>query len=82
MIVAMLTPPEAAKMLRVSPRRIRAEIMAGRLRAINLGDHRRPSWRIDPGDLRAYLATMATAPQRRVSTDSQASRPRKNKWDL
>jgi len=78
----MLTPPEAAKVLRVSPRRIRSEIEAGRLRAINLGTGKRPSYRIDPDDLRAFLAKLATAPQRVSHPPPELRRPRAKKWDL
>lgn len=78
----LLTPPEAAKALRVSPRRIRAEIEAKRLRAINLGTGIRPSYRIDPDDLRAFLSKLATAPQRVSNPTPELRRPRPKKWDL
>lgn len=64
MVSAFLTPPEAAKLLRVDPHKVVAWIRAGELRASNVATKRggRPRWRISETDLEAFLASRVPDP--------------------
>jgi excisionase family DNA binding protein len=59
-----LTPRELARLLRVSPDRIRAIIARGELRAVNMAPTRcgRPRWVILPDALAAFLAGRLASP--------------------
>lgn len=59
---AYLTPPEAAKILKISPDKILGWIKRGLLRATNISDGILPRWRIHPDDLRACLAARQPHP--------------------
>ena len=57
-----------SKLLRVSPKRVRAWIRSGELRAVNVADNgTRASWRILAEDLEAFLSerTVASNGQKR-----------------
>lgn len=56
------TPPEAARLLRVKPEKVRAWIAKGELRAVNVGDRTRPRWRIMAADLASFLARRSATP--------------------
>lgn len=63
-----LTPPQVAKRLAVDPSRVRAWIVNGSLRAINVGDgSQRPRYRISPADLAAFEAARSAGPQPKIS---------------
>lgn len=65
------TVSSLAKLLRVSPKRVRNWIRQGELRAVNMADpNRRPSWRILPADLERFLEERA----RVEKSESQAKR--------
>ncbi len=52
-----LTPPEVAERYRVSPDKVRAWILAGQLRAVDVSSKPgigRPRWRVSPSDLIAF----------------------------
>lgn len=60
-----LTPPEVAKRYRVSPDKVRAWILAGQLRAVDVSARPgvgRPRWRIHPADLIAFETSRTAAP--------------------
>ena len=59
-----LTPPEAAKELRVSPDKVLTWIHSGELRAFDVSAARgqRPRWRIARADLDDFLARRAATP--------------------
>ena len=72
-IVVMLTPPEAARRLRVSPERVIAWIRAGKLLGVNVGDgSKRPRFRIAPEALEDFLLSA-----REVSPRPRAQRRRR-----
>ena len=50
-----LTPPQAAKLLRISPAKIYGWITSGGLSASNVGNSNRPQWRIAESDLQDFL---------------------------
>ena len=52
-----LTPPEIAKLLRVSNTKLLGWIRRGELTAINVGNGHRPRFRISPDNLDAFLKT-------------------------
>ena len=56
-----MTAPEAARVLRVKPDRLRGWIEAGELPAANLGDGSRPRYRISRPDLLLFLERRAAA---------------------
>ena len=63
-----LTPPQVAKRLAVDPCRVRAWIVNGSLRAVNLGDGRlRPRYRVSEADLAVFLAARTATPEPRIS---------------
>lgn len=64
--VAYLTPPEAAKLLRVDPSTVIGWIRSGELRAVNLArrDAKRPRWRISRAAIEHFLAGRAAVPRR------------------
>ncbi|MBX3433687.1 MAG: helix-turn-helix domain-containing protein [Pirellulales bacterium] len=53
--LAVLTPPEVGKLLRVAPETVIKWIKTGFLRASNVATGKRPSYRIRPDDLEAFL---------------------------
>ena len=59
-----VSPPEIAKVLRVSHAKVLRWIRAGDLLAADLATHRgqRPRWRIARADLEDFLARRATGP--------------------
>lgn len=60
--VTYLTPPEAAKIVRVSEEKIVAWIRAGKLRAANVSEGRVPRFRIHKDDLAAFLRSREAVP--------------------
>lgn len=66
-----LTPPEVAKLLRVSHEKLLGWIRRGELAAVNVGNGNRPRFRINPDDLDAFLN------QRKVQPPSKPT-PRKH----
>lgn len=55
---ALLTVSDAAAAMGVTPWWVRQLIKSGGLRAINIGGHDKATrWRVDPEDLRAWLAS-------------------------
>lgn len=73
-----LTAPEVAKLLRVSPEKIRGFILRGELLAANVAERLggRPRWRISPADLDAFLAARSAAPpSTRIPRQRSRSRP-------
>jgi excisionase family DNA binding protein len=71
-----LTPPEVAKLEKVSDDKVRLWISNGELKAHNAAADRkkRPLWRIDPADLAAFRAARSATP-----TPSQPTRNRRQK---
>jgi len=60
----LLSPPQVARELQVTPERIISWIRAGRLRAVNLSEGaKRPRFRIDRDDLEMFLRTREVAPR-------------------
>jgi excisionase family DNA binding protein len=59
-----LTPPEAAKLLRVSPKKVVAWIRDGRLRARNVAavGVKRPQYRIPLSEWERFLTTLDEGP--------------------
>ena len=58
-----LTPRELARVLRVSPERVRGWILCGEIAAINTADRgERPRWVILPDQLTALLAARQAKP--------------------
>lgn len=53
--VAYLTPQEVAERLRVNLRTVYGWIESGELRALNVGNDRRPTWRIDEDRLAEFI---------------------------
>lgn len=51
----MLKIKDAALLLKVDARRIRAAINSGELPALNVGRGSRPEWRIDEADFEAFV---------------------------
>lgn len=66
---SFLTPPEIARLLRVSPDKVAAWIRSGRLRATNVGAASRPRWRVSREDFDTFLDSrqnpVPAAPDRR-----------------
>lgn len=60
------TPPQAAKLLKINPDKVRAWISSGRLPAIDISTTSRPRWRIKRGDVNDLRRTTAP-PTRRVT---------------
>jgi hypothetical protein len=58
------TPPELAKLLRVSPEKIRSWLKSGLLKGINTANHecRRPQWVILPHHLAEFEQRRSSAP--------------------
>ncbi len=53
----LLTPPDVARMLRVSPDSVRTWIRSGKLKAVNLGDGlKKPRYRVTRDSLDLFLA--------------------------
>ena len=50
------TPDYLAKLLGCSYRRVLHLIEEGRIRAVNIGSGKRPSWRIYDGELQRFMA--------------------------
>jgi excisionase family DNA binding protein len=62
-----LTPPEVARVLRVSPHKVLGWIRRGHLRAVNVGNGSRPRYRISRDSLDAFvLARQVVPPQPRA----------------
>lgn len=60
---AYMTPPEIAKLLRVSPDKILGWIRSGRLKAVNLGNgYCRPRYRVSRESLETFLNLRAVQP--------------------
>lgn len=57
-----MTPPEIAKLLRVSPEKVLAWIRNGRLKAINVSNRVRPRYRVNHDDLNTFLRTIEVSP--------------------
>ena len=71
-----LTPPEIAKLLRVSPEKALGWIRSGELKAVNVGNGFRPRFRVSRENLDAFLKAREVQPppertrrQRRRSQD-------------
>jgi excisionase family DNA binding protein len=60
--VTYLTPPEAAKIVRVSEEKIVVWIRAGELRAANVSEGRVPRFRIHRDDLQSFLRSREPVP--------------------
>jgi hypothetical protein len=58
-----LQPADVAAILAVSPKKVRAWIRSGALRASNLNDARRPRWIIRRDDLDAFVQARRVEPQ-------------------
>lgn len=57
-----LTPPEAAKIMRMAPAKVRRLCEMGRLPAVNVGiGEQRPRWSIRRVDLEAFLTPKTAA---------------------
>ena len=59
------TPPEVAEYLRVSPDKVRAWIVSGQLRAVDVSSRPgigKPRWRIHPVDLIAFENSRTARP--------------------
>lgn len=59
---ACYTPRELSKFLRVRPSKVFEWIRTGRLDAINVGDQKRPRWRIPQHAIQAMQSNRATSP--------------------
>jgi excisionase family DNA binding protein len=57
-----LTPPEVARLLRVSPEKVYGWIRRGELRAVNVGNCSRPRYRVSRDNLEAFLAAREVQP--------------------
>lgn len=57
-----LTPSEVAKLLRVSYEKVLNWIRSGKLTAANLSDGLRPRYRIERGDVEAFLRSRQVQP--------------------
>jgi excisionase family DNA binding protein len=57
-----LTPPEIAKLLRVSPEKVLGWIRRGKLKAVNVSDGFRPRYRVSQEDLDAFLKVREVQP--------------------
>ena len=62
-----LTPPEIAKVLRVSHEKLLGWIRRGELTAVNVGNGNRPRFRISPESLDAFLRQREVQPLPRVT---------------
>ena len=63
--INLLTVPEAAELLRLSPATVYDKVEAGELAAVRLGSGSRPRIRIDADELRRYVrGGGARAPER------------------
>jgi hypothetical protein len=60
---APITPPEAALFVGVAPETIITWIKTGLLKAANVAKAKRPSYRIMPVDLLAFLESRAEVPR-------------------
>jgi excisionase family DNA binding protein len=60
--VAFLTPPEIAKLLRVSNEKVYGWIRRGDLRAVNVGNKTRPRFRIAREHLDSFLESRTVPP--------------------
>ena len=60
--VAFLTPPEIAKLLRVSNEKVYGWIRRGDLRAVNLGNKSRPRFRIAREHFDSFLESRTVQP--------------------
>jgi hypothetical protein len=58
-----LQPADIAKLLAVSPKKVRSWCRSGQLRAANLNDNRRPRWVILRADLDEFLRTRQPEPK-------------------
>lgn len=73
---AYLTPPEIARLLRVSESKILLWIRAGRLSAVNVSEGQRPKFRVRREDLDQFLAGRVVTPQiRQASRKSRLEIP-------
>ena len=71
-----LTPPQVAKRLAVDPCKVRAWIVSGSLRAVNLGDGRlRPRYRVSEADLAVFLAARSAGPEPKISRIRRRKNP-------
>lgn len=59
---AYLTPPEIAKLLRVSPEKVLGWIRRGKLKAVNVGDGFRPRYRVSRENLDVFLKSREVQP--------------------
>ncbi len=59
----LLTTGEAAARLHVTPDHVVDLIHANRLRAVNVSFGKRPTWRIDPADLEAFIVGRTVTPR-------------------
>lgn len=57
-----LTPPDVAKLLRVSNEKLLGWIRRGELTAVNVGNGNRPRFRISPESLNAFLKVREVQP--------------------
>lgn len=60
--VTYLTTGQIAKRLRVSPEKVLGWIRRAELRAVNIGNGNRPSYRINPDDLEVFLRRREVQP--------------------
>lgn len=63
----VMTPSEAARYLRIASAKIYELLNSGKVVARNLGDRRRPNWRIHKGELDRYLSPEPVAEIRKIS---------------
>ena len=59
----LLTTPQVAEMLGVSPQQVIRMRVSGRLRALNISLGRRPTWRFRESDIEAFLSGREPEPQ-------------------
>ncbi len=64
-----LSVPAIAECLAVSEDKVRAWLVSGELRGVDVSTHRgqRPRWRIDPDDLQRFLDARAATPAPRAA---------------
>jgi excisionase family DNA binding protein len=74
------SPTELAKSLRVSRGRIMQWIKSGRLRAVNISDATRPSYRVEADALREFLDSRAVKLRPRRSPTRRITTPTREEW--
>lgn len=70
-----LTLPEIAKLLRIRQAKPVGWIKSGRLKAINVGDGKRPRYRVSRSALDEFLAAQEVAPESKPVRRTRREKP-------